>query len=102
MKFTDRFAALFKTLLPAPFTIAILLTLLTVVLALVFTGNASDKNHLLVILSYWEHGIWNTALLEFAYQMMLILVLGHVLVLSKPMSKIILKITKGLSMNYLI
>ena len=44
-------------------------------------------------MSYWEDGIWNTGLLVFAYQMMLILVLGHVLVLSKPMEKLIHKLT---------
>jgi short-chain fatty acids transporter len=63
------------------------------VLALVFTENTSGGNHFFAILSYWENGIWNNALLVFAYQMMLILVLGHVLVLSKPMEKLILRIT---------
>ncbi len=85
---------LFRRYLPSPFTIAVLLTLLTIVMALIFTENTSDKNHLVAILSFWENGIWNNALLVFAYQMMLILVLGHVLVLSKPMEKLILKITK--------
>jgi short-chain fatty acids transporter len=79
--------------LPSPFTIAVLLTFLTMVLALVFTENTSGGNHFFAILSYWENGIWNNALLVFAYQMMLILVLGHVLVLSKPMEKMILRIT---------
>ncbi len=66
-------------------------------MALVFTENISDKNHFVQILSYWESGVWNTSLLVFAYQMMLILVLGHVLVLSKPMERLILKITKLVS-----
>lgn len=84
--------------MPSPFTIAVLLTLLTIVLALIFTENTTDKNHLLTIFSHWENGIWNNGLLVFAYQMMLILVLGHVLVLSKPMEHLILKIT-GLVSN---
>jgi len=84
----------FRRLLPSPFTIAILLTLLTIALALVFTQNNTENNHLFAILSYWENGIWNNDLLVFAYQMMLILVLGHVLVLSKPMEKVILGITQ--------
>lgn len=79
--------------MPSPFTIAVLLTLLTMVLALVFAENTSGGNHVFAILSYWENGIWNNALLVFAYQMMLILVLGHVLVLSKPMEQLILRIT---------
>lgn len=84
----------FRRYLPSPFTIAVLLTVLTIALALIFTDNTSDKNHLAAVLSYWENGIWNNGLLVFAYQMMLILVLGHVLVLSKPMERIILGITK--------
>ncbi len=84
---------IFRRYLPSPFTIAVLLTLLTMVLALVLTENTSSGNHFFAILSYWENGIWNNALLVFAYQMMLILVLGHVLVLSKPMERLILRIT---------
>jgi len=94
MNFTKSIETLFKKYLPSPFTIAILLTVLTICLALVFTESNTDDNHLLSILSFWEDGIWNTTLLEFAYQMMLILVLGHVLVLSKPMNSLILSITK--------
>ncbi len=84
---------LFRRYLPSPFTIAILLTLMTIALALAFTDSSSETHHLLEILSYWEDGIWNSDLLVFAYQMMLILVLGHVLVLSRPMERLILGIT---------
>lgn len=84
----------FRRYLPSPFTIAVLLTLITIVLALVFTENTSDGNHVIAILKYWENGVWNNGLLVFAYQMMLILVLGHVLVLSKPMERLILGITR--------
>ncbi len=66
-------------------------------LALCFTNAPADQNHFLAILSFWENGIWNNALLVFAYQMMLILVLGHILVLSKPMSKAIEKLTNLVS-----
>ncbi|MBS9462424.1 short-chain fatty acid transporter [Flagellimonas sp. 389] len=97
MGLTKSIALVFRRFLPSPFTIAVLLTFLTVILALVFTENISDKNHFVQILSYWESGVWNTSLLVFAYQMMLILVLGHVLVLSKPMERLILKITKLVS-----
>lgn len=84
---------IFRKYLPSPFTLAVLLTLLTLLLALLFTENTSEVSHLTTILMYWENGIWNTDLLVFAYQMMLILVLGHVLVLSKPMEKLILHLT---------
>jgi len=94
MSFTKLIETFFKRLLPSPFTIAVLLTVLTIVLALFFSEAKPGENHLFTILSFWEQGIWNNGLLVFAYQMMLVLVLGHVLVLSKPMEHIILQITK--------
>ncbi len=94
MSFTKIVETFFRRFLPSPFTIAVLLTVVTLVLALLLTTSPSGENHFLNILSYWEQGIWNNGLLVFAYQMMLILVLGHVLVLSKPMERVILRITK--------
>ncbi len=88
----------FRRFLPSPFTIAVLLTVLTIVLALLFGQGSEDGNQLFHILKLWEQGVWNNGLLVFAYQMMLILVLGHVLVLSKPMELLILKLT-GLVKN---
>ena len=96
MNFTKAIEQLFRKYLPSPFTLAVLLTALTIVLALLFTENTSDTNHLMAVLSYWENGIWNNDLLVFAYQMMLILVLGHVLVLSKPIEKLVSRLTKSI------
>jgi len=93
MSITKTIETLFQKYIPSPFVIAILLTLLTMVLAILFTENPSETSHPITILKFWEEGIWNNDLLVFAYQMMLILVLGHVLVLSKPMSWLISKIT---------
>jgi len=92
MNLTHAIEQLFKRYLPSPFSIAVLLTFLTIALALLFTENSSEGSHIIAILSYWESGIWNNGLLVFAYQMMLILVLGHVLVLSKPIELLILKL----------
>ena len=97
MNFTKTIETLFKRFLPSPFTIAILLTLLTMVLALVVTEPKGSDNHVLEILSFWETGIWNNGLLVFAYQMMLILVLGHVLVLSNPANKLIVNLSKNVT-----
>ena len=96
MKITQAIENIFKKYLPSPFTIAILLTLLTILLAVFFTKpvDTSFGNYSLEVLQFWENGIWSNGLLVFAYQMMLILVLGHVLVLSKPVSNLILKVTK--------
>ncbi|PRX56574.1 short-chain fatty acid transporter [Flagellimonas meridianipacifica] len=94
MGFTKLIEHLFRRFLPSPFTIAVLLTIVTMVLALLFSEDTSQGSRITTILSYWENGIWNSGLLVFAYQMMLILVLGHVLVLSKPMERLMLGITK--------
>lgn len=89
MSITKKFEKVFKALLPAPFTIAVLLTFLTFILALTITEPKSERNHLLQLISYWEQEIWHAPLLVFAFQMMLMLVLGHALALSKPISSII-------------
>jgi short-chain fatty acids transporter len=94
MKITSAIENLFRRFLPSPFTLAVLLTLFTFAIALLFTENTSSTNHFFSILSYWESGIWNNGLLVFAYQMMMILVLGHVLVLSPPVEKLILQLTR--------
>lgn len=97
MNITRTIEIIFKRFLPSPFVIAILLTLVTMLLAYIFTEGPSNEPHILAILSYWEDGIWNNALLVFAYQMMLILVLGHILVLSKPMEVAINRLTNLVS-----
>jgi len=89
MKFANRIEKTFKKLIPTPFTIAVLLTFLSILLALIFTGDKSLGlfTRSLSIIEYWEQGLWNSSLLVFAMQMMLMLVLGHVLALSKPVNK---------------
>ena len=96
MKFTDRYAKLFQYLLPTPFTIALLLTVVTFLVALFFTQSESQKlgDHALDILGYWEEGLWQKGLMVFAMQMMLILVLGHVLALSSPVDRLINAVVK--------
>ncbi|MEX0359742.1 MAG: TIGR00366 family protein, partial [Allomuricauda sp.] len=70
MALTQVIERMFRRYLPSPFTIAILLTMLTMVLAFCFTENRSEESHIVAILSYWEDGVWNNGLLVFAYQMM--------------------------------
>ena len=91
MSFSNKFANLFKALLPAPFTIAVLLTGLTFLLAWALTQPQQESWHFIELLEYWEKGLWDTPLLVFALQMMLMLVLGHVLALTKPINKLIEK-----------
>ncbi|CAM1363705.1 Short-chain fatty acids transporter [Tenacibaculum litopenaei] len=96
MKLTKLIEQIFKKYLPSPFTIAVLLTLTTMLLALLFTkpDAVSTVAYGEQILLSWKDGVWTKGLIEFAFQMMLILILGHVLVLSKPVSQIIVKITR--------
>ena len=93
MSFTEKFAATYKKLLPTPFTIAILLTLLTFILALIFTkpNDTATGAYILDLAGFWENGLWNDGKggLYFAFQMMLMLVLGHIIALSKPISLVI-------------
>lgn len=90
--FTDKYADYFRRLLPTPFTIALLLTLLTVVIALIWGG---DDTGALDILDFWSAGLWDKGLMVFAMQMMLMLVLGHVLALTPPVNRIIGLAVKG-------
>ena len=82
----------FKRLIPAPFTLAVLLTLFTMLVAFFFTGEQNTSSAI-GILKYWQNGMWDPALLVFAVQMMLILVLGHILVLSRPVSALTKRLT---------
>lgn len=72
--------------LPSPFSIALLLSLFTAIGAATFAKpeTTSLGAYLPLLAGYWESGFWE--LLEFSMQMMLILILGHALALSKGMN----------------
>jgi short-chain fatty acids transporter len=90
MSFSSSIEKTFKTLLPAPFTIAVVLTIITMALAFTLTSSESTGiDRVTEVLGFWEEGLWNTSLLVFAMQMMLMLVLGHTLALTKPVDSII-------------
>ena len=54
MSFAEKFVRSAQRVLPTPFTIAILLTIITVILALIFTESKTEQYHLTEILCYWE------------------------------------------------
>jgi short-chain fatty acids transporter len=87
MSFTQKYANWFRRLLPSPFSIAIILTLL-IFIASIFI---SDKS-VITLLSDWQTGLWSSNLLAFAFQMMLMLVLGHTLALSSFFNVVISKL----------
>lgn len=93
MSFSQRFISIFKKVLPSPFSIAIMLTLLSFGLAFLLTEpQNTEEIYALQLLSFWEKGFWE--LLKFAMQMMLMLVLGHVLANTQIVNKITQKIAK--------
>ena len=91
MKEDNLYLRIVRAVLPSPFTIAIFLSLLTLLLALVLTDPGKDDQspYFLTLLSYWQQGFWNSGFLAFTMQMALILVLGHCLALSPPVDRLI-------------
>ncbi|MGB9866853.1 MAG: short-chain fatty acid transporter [Bacillota bacterium] len=81
-RLSDWFAGMMEKYLPDAYLFAILLTFLTVFLALVFTGKGP-----LDIVDAWWSGFWN--LLAFSMQMVLILVTGHCLALAPAMKRLL-------------
>jgi short-chain fatty acids transporter len=95
----SRLELFFAKVLPSPFTLSIGLTLLTLILSMCLGQFDSDASAFVSTLEAWQSGLWNQNLLVFGYQMMLILVLGHVLVLSKPMNSILEFISGSVKSN---
>ena len=94
MSLIEKYIKGIRFLLPTPFSIALLLTLFTIILALIWPSqNLSENQNWLDkftnILNSWNNGLWNVKGLAFAVQMMLMLLLGHVLALSKPVNSVI-------------
>lgn len=93
MREDNFYLKLVRNLLPSPFSIAVLLTFLTFVLALVFTQRPENAvyPYSIKVLEYWQTGFWE--LLTFTMQMALILVLGHTLALTPVFNKLINSLT---------
>lgn len=86
-----------KWFLPSPFTIAVILTILTFLLAMFFTNESSSISYSIDLLNFWQDGFWG--FLKFSMQMMLILVLGHTLAKTPFFEKLILSIVPLCSTN---
>jgi len=79
-RFLNGYANAFQRWMPAPLSIAVLLTGLAALLAL-RDATASD------VLGAWTQGMWSPGLIRFGFQAMFMLVLGHVLALAPPVMK---------------
>lgn len=79
-----KISAGFRRTAPDPFVLAVLLTLVTLVLVLVRTDMGFDD-----AVRAWAgtEGVWSAGLLKFGMQMCLILVTGHALASSPPVSR---------------
>lgn len=90
---SNKIIDIFKRILPSPFTIAILLSISTLLLAQFITKpeDVSHGRYFLKLATSWEEGLWDSSGggLYFAFQMMLILVLGHILALTPAVDRII-------------
>jgi short-chain fatty acids transporter len=84
MRFIKHYANWFKKILPSPFSIAILITVVVFIMAIL-----SSEKPIIDLLINWQQGLWNSSLLAFAFQMMLMLVLGHTLALTSFFDSII-------------
>ena len=56
-----------------------------------FVNESTSKS--LQLMNHWYDGLWSAGLMKFGFQMMLMLLLGHVLALSKPIDSLLNKIT---------
>jgi short-chain fatty acids transporter len=91
----NRLSRLSERYVPDPFVLAVLLTLLTVVLAAVFgeaVAGLSYDERIVALASGWFDEFYATGLMKFALQMVIVLVTGHALALSKPVRRLIEKI----------
>lgn len=78
------FTRLSNVLMPHPFVFALLLTLVTFVLGLAWAGASVPS-----LLDAWYGGFWSRPLLEFAFQMALILITGHALASTAPVKRLL-------------
>lgn len=88
MSFAKRFEQIFRFILPSPFAIALLLSFFSFSLYWIY-GEGDLSERIIDSANYWQKGLWNAPLLVFMVQMMLILVLGHILALAKPVGTFI-------------
>jgi short-chain fatty acids transporter len=84
MKYIKYYADWFRKILPSPFSIAIIITVFVFIMAI-----HSSEKPIIDLLLDWQKGLWNSSLLVFAFQMMLMLVLGHTLALTSFFDSII-------------
>lgn len=84
VKYIER---VFEKYLPSPLALAVILSLMVGIVACLKVSLAGNPD-LSTLGTGWVEGFWSAPLMVFALQMILILVLGHALVLSRPADKL--------------
>lgn len=81
------------------FVVALILSLIVYLSAILFTNPDStlDLLYAFEVLKFWQMGFWE--LLEFTLQMVLILVFGHALAISKPVNTLLVKLSQQIKSN---
>jgi len=85
----NAYIRLVRNVLPSPFSIALVLTVVSFLAVLLRGGHSMGE-----AMGWWSNGLWDAPLMVFAMQMMLMLVLGHVLALSPFFGSIIDKVAR--------
>ena len=83
---TSFFLFLFERITPDPYIFAVVLTILTALLAAIFAPKGSAE----VILTGWYNGLFS--ILAFAFQMVLVLVTGYALSNSRPVRQFLTRL----------
>ncbi|MFM1932729.1 MAG: hypothetical protein RL226_2032 [Bacteroidota bacterium] len=89
----------FRRFLPSPFSIALLLTLLAVVLSFFISYQGSVNEHVAVLANGWVKGVFRADLLMFGFQAMLMLVLGHMLAIAPPVNRFLTRVANAIAGN---
>ncbi|MBQ4800971.1 TIGR00366 family protein [Pseudoalteromonas sp. MMG006] len=84
-KIATPFTKLVERDLPDPFIFVILLSIITLLGASLFTPSTSIE-----VINAWGSGFWN--LLSFAMQMLLVLITGYMLASTSPINKLLEKL----------
>lgn len=96
--FAKKFEDVFTRLLPSPLAIALGLSVIAFMGAY-FGGNQLPDAYgarFITTIDIWSQGLWQSSLLAFTVQMMLILVLGHTLALSQPVQRLTQKLSDSI------
>lgn len=88
-----------QVILSPTFSIALILSLIVYVSVVLFTqpDTTLDLFYAFEVLKFWQKGFWE--LLEFTMQMVLILIFGHALAISRPINIILVRLSNQIKSN---